>query len=52
MLEAVEAKDMAQSELDDLLTVLGDMEDKVARYKVRRCGPGTATRVYCGWHGG
>lgn len=32
--EAVKAKDATQSELDDLLMVFGDLEEKVAKYKV------------------
>lgn len=30
-----EERQTAQTELDDLLMVFGDLEDKVARYKVR-----------------
>lgn len=32
--EATKAKDSTQSELDDLLMVFGDLEEKVAKYKV------------------
>ncbi|KJZ72052.1 hypothetical protein HIM_08613 [Hirsutella minnesotensis 3608] len=32
---ATKAKDAAQSELDDLLIVFGDLEEKIARYKTR-----------------
>lgn len=32
--EANNAKDATQSELDDLLMVFGDLEDKVNKYKV------------------
>lgn len=34
MHEAQEGRKTAQGELDDLLMVFGDLEDKVARYKV------------------
>lgn len=34
--EAIKAKDSTQSELDDLLMVFGDLEEKVAKYKVSR----------------
>lgn len=33
--DAKEAKDAVQSELDDLLMVFGDLEEKLAQYKVR-----------------
>ncbi|KAI6780303.1 Intracellular protein transport protein-like protein [Emericellopsis cladophorae] len=33
--EAIKAKDSTQSELDDLLMVFGDLEEKVAKYKAR-----------------
>lgn len=32
--EAKMSKDSTQSELDDLLIVFGDLEDKMAKYKV------------------
>lgn len=32
--DAEEAKDAVQSELDDLLMVFGDLEEKLAQYKV------------------
>lgn len=31
------ARKTAQAELDDLLIVFGDLEEKAARYKVRLC---------------
>lgn len=37
--EANNAKDATQSELDDLLMVFGDLEDKVNKYKVWAAKP-------------
>lgn len=34
MKDADKAKDAVQSELDDLLMVFGDLEEKLAKYKV------------------
>lgn len=34
-MDATKTKDGAQLELDDLLMVFGDLEEKVARYKAR-----------------
>lgn len=35
-LDATKSRDAAQSELDDLLMVFGDLEEKAARYKASR----------------
>lgn len=37
MAEAAKARDNTQSELDDLLMVFADLEEKVQKYKVRAC---------------
>jgi hypothetical protein len=34
LVDAIKAKDTTQSELDDLLIVFGDLEEKVEKYKV------------------
>ncbi|SPJ82172.1 related to transport protein USO1 [Fusarium torulosum] len=40
--ESKEARETTQSELDDLLMVFGDLEEKVAKYKTRLVGLGEA----------
>lgn len=41
-----EEKQTTQSELDDLLMVFGDLEEKVAKYKVRHCSRSIPTAPY------
>ena len=46
-LEATKSKEAAQSELDDLLMVFGDLEEKAAKYKVSDLGRGLGSAR---WH--